>query len=118
MAIQTVAMRNALVDAYKGQATYAALYSTAPGASAGTELTGGSYARKAVSWGATANSASTATAIVFDVPFGRDGGGVRFPHGGDRRDVSGWGVADFAVVRVRRDVHANPDRNDRVGLGV
>ena len=70
MAIQTAAMRNALVDAYKGQATYAALYSTAPAASAGTELTGGSYARKAVSWGATTNSASTATAIVFDVPSG------------------------------------------------
>ena len=78
MAIQTAAMRNALVDAYKGQATYAALYSTAPGASAGTELTGGSYARKAVSWGATTNSASTATAIVFDVPSGATVAGFGF----------------------------------------
>ena len=78
MAIQTVTMRNALVDAYKAQAAYCALYSTAPGATAGTELTGGSYARKSVSWGATANSASTATAIVFDVPAGATVAGFGF----------------------------------------
>lgn len=72
MAIQTVAMRNLLVDAYKAAALYGALYSTAPGASAGTELTGGSpaYARKSISWGATSASASTASAIVFDVGAG------------------------------------------------
>lgn len=78
MAIQTVTMRNALVDAYKAQAAYCALYSTAPGATAGTEITGGSYARKPVSWGATANSASTATAIVFDVPAGATVAGFGF----------------------------------------
>lgn len=78
MAIQTVTMRNALVDAYKGQATHAALYSTAPGASAGTELTGGTYARKPVTWGATTASASTATAIVFDVPAGATVAGFGF----------------------------------------
>lgn len=78
MAIQTPTMRNALVDAYKAQATHCALYSTAPGASAGTEITGGSYARKAVTWGATSNSASTATAIVFDVPAGATVAGFGF----------------------------------------
>lgn len=80
MAIQTVAMRNALVDAYKAQATHMALYSTTPGATAGTELTGGSpaYARKAMSWGATSASASTATAVTFDVPAGATVAGFGF----------------------------------------
>lgn len=78
MAIQTVTMRNALVDAYKAQATHCALYSTAPGASAGTEITGGTYARKPVSWGATTASASTASAIVFDVPTGATVAGFGF----------------------------------------
>lgn len=72
MAIQTAAMRGLLVDAYKAAAVYGALYSTAPGGTAGTELSGGTpaYARKAVSWGATAASASTASPLVFDVPSG------------------------------------------------
>ena len=77
MAIQTVAMRNALVDAYKGQATYAALYSTAPGAPR-NGLPGVGTARQFVSWGATANSASPATAIVFDVPSGATVAGFGF----------------------------------------
>ena len=71
MAIQTVTQRNTLATAYGTAATHAALYSTVPGASAGTELTGGSpaYARKAITWGAAAASAITAT-VTFDVPSG------------------------------------------------
>lgn len=71
MAIQTVTQRNTLVTAYTGAATYGALYSTAPGASAGTELTGGSpaYARKSLSWSTASASASSATA-TFDVASG------------------------------------------------
>lgn len=69
MAIQTVTMRNALATAYGTNAAYGALYTTAPGGSAGTEVTGGSpaYARKALSWGAAASSVVTVTA-TFDVP--------------------------------------------------
>lgn len=78
MPIQTVTMRNALVDAYRAQATHCALYSTVPGASAGTELTGGGYARKPVTWGAASNSASTATALVFDVAAGSTVAGFGF----------------------------------------
>ena len=78
MAIQTVAMRNALVDAYKGQATYAALYSTAPGASAGTELTGGPSAGRPVRWGAPPSPAGRATAIVSDAPSGATVAGFGF----------------------------------------
>lgn len=71
MAIQTVAMRNLLVDAYKAAALYGALYTTAPGATQGTEVTGGSpaYARKSLSWSATSASSANA-APVFDVPSG------------------------------------------------
>ena len=69
MAIQTVTMRNALATAYGTNATYGALYTTAPGGSAGTEVTGGSpaYARKALSWGAASASVVTVT-VTFDVP--------------------------------------------------
>lgn len=71
MPIQTVAQKNNLATAYGSAATHAALYTTAPGATAGTEPTGGSpaYARKAITWGAAANGAITAT-VTFDVPSG------------------------------------------------
>lgn len=71
MAIATVTQRNSLAAAYGAAATHAALYTTAPGASAGTEVTGGApaYARKALSWSAPSASAVTATA-TFDVPSG------------------------------------------------
>ena len=69
MAIQTPAEKNALATKYGTDAAYGALFTTAPGASAGTEVTGGSpaYARKALSWGAAANGVITASA-TFDVP--------------------------------------------------
>lgn len=71
MAVQTAAMKNILSDAYKGAATHAALYTTAPGATAGTEVTGGSpaYARKANSWSASSNGVTSST-VTFDVPSG------------------------------------------------
>lgn len=72
MAIQTATQKNTLASAYAAAATHAALYSTAPGASQGTELTGGSpaYARKALSWGSPTNGVISATAVVFDVASG------------------------------------------------
>jgi hypothetical protein len=72
MAIQTTTQKENLAVAYGTNATYAAVYTTAPGASAGTEPTGGSpaYARKALSWTAgTVDGVVTATA-VFDIPSG------------------------------------------------
>ena len=69
MAIQTVAMRSLLAEAYKVAATHAALYTTVPGGTAGTEVTGGSpaYARKALTWAGSASATRTAT-VTFDVP--------------------------------------------------
>ncbi len=72
MAVQTVTMRNSLATKYAVDATHAALYTTVPGATAGTEVTGGTpaYARKALTWGAAAASAVTVTPAAFDVPSG------------------------------------------------
>jgi hypothetical protein len=71
VAIQTATQKNNLATAYGTNATYAALYTTAPGGSAGTEVTGGSpaYARKAITWGAASGGVITAT-VTFDVPTG------------------------------------------------
>lgn len=70
MAIQTSAMKNILSDAYKGAAGFAALYTTAPTSTAGTEPSGGSpaYARKALSWGSSTAGVVSASAVTFDVP--------------------------------------------------
>src|SRR4051794_39080506 len=77
MAIQTTTEKNNLATAYGGNAAFGAVYTTAPGASAGTEPSGGSpaYARKPLSWGAPANGVVTATA-VFDIPAGTTVAGV------------------------------------------
>jgi hypothetical protein len=69
--IQTTAKKNTLASAYATDSPFGALYSTVPGAAAGTELTGGTpaYARKALTWSAPANGVITATA-TFDVASG------------------------------------------------
>ena len=71
MAIQTTTQKNTVATAYGTAATHGALYTTAPGASAGTEVTGGSpaYARKALSWGAASGGVISVT-VTFDVPSG------------------------------------------------
>lgn len=80
MTIQNTTSRTAMATYYSTQAPYAALYSTAPGASAGTELTGGSpsYARKASNWGTAASGAITAAPAAFDVPSGATVAGMGF----------------------------------------
>lgn len=71
MAIQTTTQKNTLAAAYGTAAAYGALYTTAPGGTAGTEVSGGSpaYARKALTWGAPSAGVVTASA-TFDVPAG------------------------------------------------
>lgn len=69
MAINTAAMKNALATSYGTTAAYGALYTTTPGGSAGTEVSGGSpaYARKALTW-STASGGVTSVTVTFDVP--------------------------------------------------
>lgn len=74
MAIATVTERNSLVTKYITDAPFGDLFTADPGTS-GTvtgEVTGGSpaYARKNMTWGAAASSASTSAATVFDIPTG------------------------------------------------
>lgn len=68
MAIQTTAEKNSLATKYGTDAPYGAVYTSAPGASAGTEPTG-VYARKALTWSAPTNGVITASA-TFDIPAG------------------------------------------------
>lgn len=72
MAIQTAQGRENLATAYGSNATYGAIYTTAPSSSAGTEPSGGTpaYQRKALAWSAgTVDGVVTASA-TFDVPAG------------------------------------------------
>jgi hypothetical protein len=72
MALQTSTIKNTLASAYATACAFIGLATTAPGASRGTEVTGGSpaYARKASNWGAPSAGVVTATPAAFDVPSG------------------------------------------------
>lgn len=72
MPIQTAVQRNNAAGGYTAAATHAALYSTVPGATAGTELTGGSpaYARRPLTWSLNGSGVGTATPTAFDVASG------------------------------------------------
>lgn len=102
MAIKTVTMRTALAAAYGTAAPIAALYTTVPtGTAAGTEVTGGTYARKPLTWSSASASATSVTA-VFDVPQGTTvrGAGVHKSDGtymdGDAlRDSGGNAIEQF-----------------------
>lgn len=65
--VQTTIEKSSLCAKYAADCTYGSAYTTAPGASAGTEPTGGSpaFARKAAAWSGT--NPITA-ACTFDIP--------------------------------------------------
>ena len=71
MAIQTTLEKNNLATDYGNDSPYGAVYTTAPGATAGTEPSGGSpaYARKALSWSSASGGVISASA-TFDIPTG------------------------------------------------
>lgn len=71
MAIASTFGKNAMATHFGTIATHGAIYTTAPGAAAGTEPTGGTpaYARKPLAWSAPTNGVITASA-TFDVPPG------------------------------------------------
>lgn len=75
----TVAFRESLAVYAGTLLTHAALYTTAPTATTpGTEVTGGSYARKAVTWTAGASDGQITSTVVFDVPAGQTVVGAGF----------------------------------------
>lgn len=71
MPIQTTTKKNSMAVAYGSDTDHGALFTTAGGATAGTEVTGGTppYARKPLVWSAPTNGVITASA-TFDVPAG------------------------------------------------
>lgn len=70
MTIATTAERNSLATKYGQDAALAALYTSVPsGGSAGTEVSGGTYARQSLSWSAPINGVITVT-VSFAVPAG------------------------------------------------
>lgn len=76
MTIATTTEKNALAVEYGLDCTHAALFTTAPsGVNPGTEVTGGTYARVALSWGAPSGGKIIATAS-FNVPAGVTVAGV------------------------------------------
>lgn len=66
--VATTTEKNSLATKYSTDTVYAALFTTAPsGSSPGTEVSGGSYARIAVSWSAPSAGVITAS-CSFNVP--------------------------------------------------
>lgn len=78
--IQTATQKNNVATAYGAAATHAALYSTVPGASAGTELAGGApaYARIPTAWGAPTNGVISTGPHTFNVASGSTVAGAGF----------------------------------------
>lgn len=69
MAIATLAQRNALATAYGTAAPFGCLFTADPGTTGSVtgEVTGGTYARVSMAWGAASASAITGTP-TFNVP--------------------------------------------------
>lgn len=72
MAMQILAQRQALATKFGTDAPYGLLFTAAPPTTgaATNEVTGGTYARKALSWGAPDSSAKITGTATFDVPAG------------------------------------------------
>lgn len=108
MTLQTSTIKNTLATAYGTAATHAAAYTTVPGGSQGTEVTGGSpaYARKAISWGAAgavgplgsgsqpATPGVSYAQVIFDIPAGATvvGAGVHSAISGGANYLDGGAV--------------------------
>lgn len=61
--------KNAMLSEWGSLATYASLHTGNPGENGANEVSGGSYARKSVSWGTPSGGSMSATnQPVFDVP--------------------------------------------------
>lgn len=97
MAVQTTALKNSLATAYGTNTTSVALFTTVPGASAGTEVTGTGYARQTITWGAPTNGVITGT-VTFTVPAGVTIAGAGFySSGGVYQDGGAVTSQNFAT---------------------
>jgi hypothetical protein len=70
LAISTTTEKNNLATKYGQDAAYVALFTTAPsGGTAGTEVSGGTYARVAAGWSAPSSGVITGS-VTINVPTG------------------------------------------------
>ena len=61
--------RNAYLDGFTDAAVFASLHTADPGTAGTAEVSGGSYTRESITWGAaSAGTVSSNAQIVFDVP--------------------------------------------------
>lgn len=61
--------KNAMLGGLRGAASHVSLHTADPGSGGSSEVSGGSYARKSISWAAASSASVSSNAeIVFDVP--------------------------------------------------
>lgn len=61
---------NAAVDTQKARFTHVSLHTADPGSTGASEVSGGAYARQALTFGGSAGGVASATQVTFDVPAG------------------------------------------------
>ena len=93
MALATATAKNTLAQSYATAAKFAALYTSVPGATPGTEVTGGSYARIPLTWSTAVGGTVTATA-TFNVPSGATVRGAGVHTDASTGFLDGWTVAE------------------------
>lgn len=87
---------NAQVGGLTAVASYASLHTAEPNNSGSNEVTGGSYTREDISWGAASNGTAVSDApIVFDVP-----GGATITH------LGYWSAATSGTFYGSRQLNA------------
>jgi hypothetical protein len=67
--IATTTLKNAMATYYGTQCTHASLHTADPGTTGASEVTGGTYARKPITWGSPSGGVVTGS-VTFDVPAG------------------------------------------------
>jgi len=66
----TTAERNAIADFQASRLVYVSLHTADPAATGASEASGGSYARKSLTFAAASGGTAVATEVTFDVPAG------------------------------------------------
>jgi hypothetical protein len=70
MAGYTATAETTAITAVKNAATYISLHTADPGTTGTSEVTGGTYARVATTWGTVTSGSVTGSAAVINVPAG------------------------------------------------
>jgi hypothetical protein len=100
---------NAATTAVKGAATFISLHTGNPGTTGANEVTGGSYARVATTWGTVTGGSMTGTQVTINVPAGTTitnwglwtlGSGGAFYDGGQLPTSVTYAIAGTYLITV------------------